>query len=91
MATKYDPNVLQEYADRFYTRARKVVVRATALGFGGGLAASLVLATVVAWRSPRAQVGAGWLLFLTLAGLALGWAYGREKAFWFRLEAQRTL
>jgi len=91
MATKYDPSVLQEYADRLYNRAKRVVVLCAALGFLGGLVAATILAAVVVWRSPRAEPPGGWLLLSLPVGFALGWAYGRGKAFQFRLEAQRTL
>jgi hypothetical protein len=91
MATAYDPNVLQKYADKLYNDANRLVFLSATIGFLLSLPAFGVLAAVVYMRSPRAEVGAGWLLFLALAGLALGWAWGRGKAFQLRLEAQRTL
>jgi hypothetical protein len=91
MAIQYDPSVLEEYADRLYNRANRVVVLCAALGFLGGVVAATILAAVVVWRSPRAEPPGGWLLLSLPVGLALGWAYGRDKTFQLRLEAQRTL
>jgi hypothetical protein len=90
MAIQYDPNVLQKYADQLYSHARWVVVLWALWGFLLGFAASGILAWVLVSRSPGAPPGA-WILLLWLVGLALGLAYGRGKAFQFRLEAQRTL
>jgi|GEM_PF-898358 len=91
MATRYDPNVLQKYADQLYSQARWVVASLTALGFFVGFAASCILAWALLSRSPGAPPPGAWILLLPLVGLALGLAYGRGKAFQLRLEAQRTL
>lgn len=91
MATEYDPKILQGYAARLYRRAAGHVFVCALLGFLLGFPALAIIYKVLSMTSPPVKVGAGVLAFLLLAGLALGWAYGRGKAFELKLEAQRTL
>ena len=89
----YDPKILQKSADDLYSRAESIV--ATYIGgglvlgiaLGGGLAG--VLAKVRSDMDPSAL--AIMAILTGVLGSAVGWAQGSAKAFWLKLEAQRTL
>jgi hypothetical protein len=91
MATKYDPELLQTFADRLYRRAAWVLGWYALLGFlAGWLGDAIVFSRLVLGSSSAEHAGpAVWLL--PLVGILLGWACGSGKAFQLKLDAQRTL
>lgn len=85
----YDPTLIQEFAERFYKRARSVVVSYGVLGFLlGGIGG---FAFGIAVSGPRASNGMTVAVVLGVVGLVVGVVAGIEKAFWLKLEAQRAL
>lgn len=90
MATKYDPALLQDFADQLYSKARWVLARAAILGFVAGWVADLVVFSLAHIASTAHASSSGqWIL--PLIGLVVGYVYGSGKAFQLKLEAQRTL
>ena len=91
MATKYDPEILQAYADRLYRKARWCSVRYGAGGFLVGWVGSAILLAAIysAARSPASPMPGAIVVGVIVA--LLGFAYGHNKAFHLRLEAQHTL
>ena len=84
--TKYDPAVIQEFADRLYLRAATIVIFYTFIGIVvGGIGGFLAGAY---WKGYDPRLIA--VLGLLLMGL-FGYAYGRERSFRLRLEAQTAL
>jgi hypothetical protein len=79
MPATYDPNVIQEFADRLYTKAKSIIRSYTILGvillgFGGLTTQQPVLGLVGA-----------------VIGGAIGYIMGKEKAFSYKLQAQTAL
>lgn len=94
MTSKYDPDILQEYADRLYKQARHVVAWDTIIGLVVGFFVGFVLIQITMARMPPGQSSGNpgaILLIALLIGAGLGYAVGSRRAFSFRLEAQRTL
>lgn len=91
MATKYDPEVLQTFADRLYRRTKWIGVWYGFLGFLAGVVLDGPFAVLLA-RDPHGggpfAIG---LFLLPLVGALVGYECGSSKAFHLRLEAQRTL
>ncbi len=90
----YDPNVIQQFADALYARARSIVIRYTLAGaliglFGGGIA----LSTVQNATRARLDSSATTLIEIAMVVLAaiLGLSSGRQKAFELKLQAQEAL
>ncbi|MGV3619745.1 MAG: hypothetical protein ACO1OB_02950 [Archangium sp.] len=83
MAAAYDPEILQKFADRLYSRAAGLPLLYGAFGTG-------VLGLLGFFYSKFIQYPAFFVVSL-VAGAALGGLVGWEKAFSLRLEAQRTL
>ena len=79
----YDRSVIVQFADRLYRRARSTVAFYTFLGIILGLFVGFGLAAMA--KNP----------ILIVAGIAivgvLGFSFGTEKAFQFRLQAQQAL
>lgn len=79
MTTKYEPEVIQEFADRLYAQAKSIIATYTfmgalLLGFAGLAIADPILGLIGA-----------------LAGGATGYNLGKEKAFLLKLKAQTAL
>jgi hypothetical protein len=94
MAAKYDPQILQEYADALYRQASWVVV-SSALQYG---CVFLVISLIVlglglpAVKLPLAGLHTNSLVVAaTILGAGMGYLAGRRKAFDLKLEAQQTL
>jgi len=87
----YDPDILQTYADRLYKRAKWLAGRYGFWGFVGGWAADLAITLLSMFLSRREFFAGAGLWFLPLTFALVGGAYGWDKAFQLRLEAQRTL
>lgn len=94
MAAKYDPQILQEYADALYRQASWVVVF-SALQYG---LVFLVFSLIVlglglpAVKLPLAGLHTNTIIgAATVLGAGLGVLAGRRKAFDLKLEAQQTL
>lgn len=78
---EYDPNIIQEYADRLYAKAIGVQILATLIGLvvpWGVLGASRVVTS-------EAAIIAG------LLGALIGFAIGRAMGFGYKLQAQTAL
>jgi hypothetical protein len=75
----YDPNVIQEFADKLYSRADAIVVGWTAVGALGGFVVGSMMG------------GGGMRLFLLFLGGAIGYAAGMQRAFLLKLQAQQAL
>lgn len=82
---EYDPKVIVQFANRLYNQASSLAVL-YALGFGG-------LGAIVGGIVGLRLGGAPLVVAVVTGGGAsvLGYAYGWEKAFKLRLEAQRAL
>jgi hypothetical protein len=78
----YDPEVVEEFAQRLYARAHRLAVISTVLG--------LVSGAVLLGAMARG-VGTGELLIGGAIGAILGHAIGRERGFSLRLQAQTAL
>jgi hypothetical protein len=90
----YDAGILQKYADELYRKAWAIIAT-TALKYGSiTFVATLLVSSGVSFL--RHSVGSpdpdarGALLFAAIAAL-VGFAAGRRKAFFLKLEAQRIL
>ena len=91
MAAKYDPDLLQQYADRLYRRAKWMVGWYSLVGFlAGALIGELQFYLMGVRSHGQPHDWSGNVLF-GLIGLLPGFVYGTGKVFWLRLEAQRTL
>jgi membrane protein YqaA with SNARE-associated domain len=92
---KYDPKILQKYAEMLYRDASSVVLICSVtfslivflVGFGIG---SAVASSFVA--SENRRLGE-WIIAIIggVLGAVLGYAIGQAIAFWYRLKAQLTL
>jgi hypothetical protein len=83
---KYAPEIIEQFADRLYRRARSMVLK---FAFAGGLVTyfGIYLVGFLAHREvPTEAALAGALL----AAVPAGW-FGWEKGFRLRVEAQRAL
>lgn len=79
MAEKYDPSVIQEFADRLYQKANGIIRNYTIagvilLGFAGLSTSDPIFGAVGA-----------------VVGGVIGCAIGKEKAFSYKLQAQTAL
>jgi len=82
---KYDPNIIQQFADRLYSRARSVVIAWTLLGAIIGIAGGYMLPLVTDIPRPIGIIGI--LIFFGL----LGYMIGTEWSFKLKLNAQVAL
>ena len=90
----YDPKILQKFADRLYSQATTTMVGYSLLGLLIGAIGGAILGTVLARGAHGADtqsVVQRLAVFGLLIGLLFGIAAGSAKAFWLKLEAQRTL
>ncbi len=86
MATPYDETILERFADDLYKKADAAVAQLMVLWFLLGLIVGSALSGVIRGASP------GMTIMTSIGvGLFIGFALGSERAFKFRLEAQRTL
>lgn len=83
---QYDPKVIQEFAERLYSRAKAIVVVAAVLGAIVGFPAGIWL-SIAMTRSPSIPAG---FVGCVLGGL-LGYVIGTQRAFLLRLQAQQAL
>lgn len=83
---QYDPEVIQRFAAQLYRRAASIVALYALIGVLGGLASGYVLGTFLSVR----ELGLiSWTC--VIVGLVLGVVIGQERAFSFKLEAQKLL
>jgi hypothetical protein len=80
MATSFDPNVIQEFADRLYKKANSTIASYT-------LAGLLIGGVIGAGLSHNSGSSAGIIPVALIFG-GIGYAIGKEKAFQFKLQAQ---
>lgn len=83
---QYDRAVIQQFADRLYAQARRIVVIFTLVGLLVGLAAGAALATSAATPGILVPV-----LLVVILGAILGYSTGQARAFALRLQAQIAL
>lgn len=81
--TRYDPAIIQKFADRLYAQANTVIVLCSLVGVAGGGVGGYVVATP-ATKSTCAVIGG------VIFGL-LGLAIGSGRAFLLKLQAQVAL
>ncbi len=79
MATQYDPSVIQEFADRLYSKANGIIRSYTLLGI-----IILGFAGLATGEPILGAVGA-------VIGAVIGCSMGKEKAFSHKLQAQTAL
>ena len=86
--TKYDPNVIQQFADRLYDKAAGIVFICALVGFAIGAYIGFQLVSAYGELTPTkfAVIGAAGLV-----GAFLGYLLGVERAFWLKLKAQTAL
>jgi hypothetical protein len=94
MATQYDSQVLQQYADDLYRQAQSIMVW-TAIKYGSlvFLLSLIALSAFNAAQRSASDVSTGLVVVavLTAVGVVVGVGAGRLKAFNLKLEAQRLL
>lgn len=88
---KYDPAILEEFADRLYTRAQSIIGTYTVLGIVLGFVAGLVISSFMTSLKGSGISPLTLGAILAVVGGIGGFQIGREKAFWIKLEAQRAL
>jgi len=91
---EYDPKILREFSDRLYSEARSTIVAYSLVGLLIGAILGAIVGAAMAQGARGAETGPVvlWVaVFAGLIGLAFGIAVGMRKAFWLKLEAQRTL
>ena len=91
MATKYDPDLLQKYADRLYRRANWIVAWYSLLGLLAGVLLGEIYFYLMGVPHHVQRLTSSGDVISGLIGLLPGFVYGTGKAFQLRLEAQRTL
>lgn len=85
MSTKFNPAIMQEYANRLYAKAATLVLQYTCLGIvtGAGMGFGIYwFNDTLLWPS----IGAGSLMF----GI-LGYTKGKDSVFVIHLLAQQSL
>jgi hypothetical protein len=102
----YEPQILEEFADRLYKQAAEIISQAVVGGIVGGLLVGalfgagagvglLVLeqAPGVSGDTPSMVLAGGAIGFCLLAvvGGVIGYFTGKEKSFELRLKAQQAL
>jgi len=88
MATKYDPTVIQTFADRLYAEAERIVARYTIVGFVFGAAAGASVGGTAIGGTTAALVLA---VLIGAFGAALAAYSAYAKVFELRLRAQTAL
>jgi uncharacterized integral membrane protein len=89
---RYDPTILQAFADDLYATASAVILRSTITGTLIGFAAGV--AGTWAFAHGSGDVGSSVVfpaLVFGIIGMVAGRLVGVGRAFKYRLEAQRTL
>ncbi len=89
MAAKYDPEILQAYADRLYRQANWAIGWYGLLGFLAGFLFEAILFLMS--KGPRIDLSNPGFWVLPLVGLIPDYLYGSHKAWQLKLDAQRTL
>ena len=85
----YNPEILQQFADSLYQRATRIVFYYGFLGLVLGLITGGIIAGTA---SDNAGLNSpGLVIGMVILGTLVGVAFGREKSFSLKLEAQRTL
>jgi hypothetical protein len=101
----YEPDIVEQFADRLYKQAADIISRnvfgGVIVGIFAGIATGFGIAVVdnLMTKPPGAQFDAGAAMFkcvvamvlLTVIGGVSGYYYGKEKAFELRLKAQQAL
>jgi hypothetical protein len=85
MATKYDPSVIQQFADRLYAQAARIVLVYAVFGFTGGAVGGGILTNAALDSFLIGAVFGGGLLGALFAVAA------QTRAFALRLQAQTAL
>ncbi|HEU0135176.1 MAG TPA: hypothetical protein VFR28_10160 [Allosphingosinicella sp.] len=75
----YDPSIIQEYADKLYSRADFIILGWTVFG------------AIVGYLAGSMLGGEGMRLFAVIIGGALGYGVGEQRAFLLKLQAQLAL
>jgi len=91
---KYDPVVIQTFANAMYAKAQKIIISET-IKYGFFIGFGVMVASLLVFTKIDIEVGAGntGLMFLigSCIGGYIGWQNGQLKAFHLKLEAQRAL
>lgn len=82
--TRYDPVIIQKFADMLYAQARSIVATCTLIGLVAGGAVGYMLSNNPSIKTTYAVIGA------VILGL-IGFAIGQSRAFSLRLKAQTAL
>ena len=85
--TDYDPDIIQEFADRLYSRATQIVIVAAIVGALLGLGAGFSISRLVFGGSGTDLTA----LVVVVLGGVVGYLVGRERSFILRLQAQTAL
>ncbi len=91
MRARYDPRILQTYADRLYRQASRITWEYTLLGFPAGFILDFFAFNLMRFLRTTVLPSAAGVLTGPFLGAILGYLYGSSRAFQLRLEAQRTL
>lgn len=83
---EYDAAVLQEFADRLYTKAQWLVAKAVVFGASAGAAAGYAISLASGARDGGACALAG-----ALVGTAAGFIFGSERSLTLKIQAQTAL
>jgi hypothetical protein len=82
----YDPRFIVTFADRLYAQANRVIALVTLLGSIVGVAGGFAVDNVLSSRPSGGGSAIGVIL-----GTVIGFMIGSDRAFHFKLEAQRAL
>ena len=85
---EYDPNIIQEFAQRLYKKAATIIVAYTIAGILVGAIICALLFGLVRWSEITPSTGA---IFGAVFGGIFGYARGSENAFKLKLDAQLAL
>ncbi|MCC6320487.1 MAG: hypothetical protein IT438_03505 [Phycisphaerales bacterium] len=84
--TRYDPAVLQKFANRLYSRANTIIALCTLVGLALGAVGGFVLESSIKTGSSAGVAGA--CAFVTAA---VGYLVGAQRAFMLKFRAQEAL
>lgn len=87
---KYDPTIIHTFARQLYHRAFLVVAGYTIAAAALPAAVVFIGGTLLAQDVERGP-GIGDALLFGVAGGLVGFLIGRQRAFWFKLQAQTAL
>lgn len=92
---QYDAKVIQQFAERLYTQARRIALTSTIYFAILGFILGAVLASVIVGRAETLRLSStapmGVIIGATVLCGLLGFVHGTQRSFMLRLQAQTAL